>query len=122
MRLGSAGAERPAVRAVDGSLYDLSGLTTDIDGAFLAGDGIRRAAEALTAGRLPALDGTGLRVGAPLARPGAVVCIGQNYAAHARESGAEPPAEPIVFFKHPNTVVGPYDDVLLPPGSVKTDW
>jgi 2-keto-4-pentenoate hydratase/2-oxohepta-3-ene-1,7-dioic acid hydratase in catechol pathway len=61
-------------------------------------------------------------VGAPIARPGAVVCIGQNYAAHAAESGAEPPGHPIVFFKHPNTVVGPYDEVLVPRNSSKTDW
>src|SRR5690348_12536523 len=122
MRLGPAGAERPVVRADDGSLYDLSGLTGDIDGAFLSGDGIGRTAEALAAGRLPAIDGTGLRIGPPVARPSAVICIGQNYAAHARESGAEPPAEPIVFFKHPNTVVGPNDDVLLPPGSTRTDY
>jgi 2-keto-4-pentenoate hydratase/2-oxohepta-3-ene-1,7-dioic acid hydratase in catechol pathway len=51
-----------------------------------------------------------------------VVCIGQNYAAHARESGAEPPSQPVVFFKHPNTVVGPEDPIRLPPGSERTDW
>jgi 2-keto-4-pentenoate hydratase/2-oxohepta-3-ene-1,7-dioic acid hydratase in catechol pathway len=68
------------------------------------------------------MDPSGLRVGAPVARPGAMICIGQNYAAHAAESGAAPPTTPIVFFKHPNTVVGPYDDVLIPPHSEKTDW
>ncbi len=51
-----------------------------------------------------------------------MICIGQNYAAHAAESGAEPPTAPIVFFKHPNTVVGPYDNVVVPRGSQKTDW
>lgn len=57
-----------------------------------------------------------------MARPSALLCIGQNYAAHAAESGAEPPEQPILFYKSPNTVVGPYDDVLIPRGSRKTDW
>src|SRR5690349_4768951 len=123
MRLGPAGAERPALATDDGTVYDLSPLTADIDGAFLASDGTARAAEAAGAGRLPVLDGAdGLRIGAPVARPGAVVCIGQNYAAHARESGSPPPTTPILFFKHPNTVVGPYDPVRIPRGSKKTDW
>jgi 2-keto-4-pentenoate hydratase/2-oxohepta-3-ene-1,7-dioic acid hydratase in catechol pathway len=64
----------------------------------------------------------GLRVGAPVAKPAAVVCIGLNYVAHAAESGVEPPKNPVVFYKHPNTVVGPYDEVLIPRGSSKTDW
>jgi 2-keto-4-pentenoate hydratase/2-oxohepta-3-ene-1,7-dioic acid hydratase in catechol pathway len=122
LRLGAVGAERPYVRGTDGTTYDLSSVTAEIDGAFLAADGIARARAALEAGSLPAADVEGLRVGAPIAKPAAVVCIGQNYAAHAAESGAEPPKEPIVFFKHPNTVVGPYDDVLVPRDSRKTDW
>jgi 2-keto-4-pentenoate hydratase/2-oxohepta-3-ene-1,7-dioic acid hydratase in catechol pathway len=122
LRLGAFGEERPYVRAADGTVHDLSSLTPDIDGAFLAADGIARTRAALEAGSLPVADTDGLRVGAPIARPGAVVCIGQNYAAHAAESGAEPPKHPIVFFKHPNTVVGPYDEVLVPRGSAKTDW
>ncbi|GAB2558568.1 fumarylacetoacetate hydrolase family protein [Kribbella endophytica] len=122
LRLGAVGEERPYVRATDGTTYDLSSVTADIDGTFLASDGIARARAALEAGSLPAADVDGLRIGAPIAKPAAVVCIGQNYAAHAAESGAEPPKEPIVFFKHPNTVVGPYDDVLVPRDSRKTDW
>jgi len=122
LRLGAIGEERPYVRAADGTVHDLSPLTADIDGPFLAADGIARTRAALEAGELPVAETEGLRVGAPVARPGAVVCIGQNYAAHAAESGAEPPKQPIVFFKHPNTVVGPYDEVLVPRGSAKTDW
>jgi 2,4-diketo-3-deoxy-L-fuconate hydrolase len=126
IRLGAPGEEQPAVVADDGAVHDLTTLTADIDGAFLAGDGIGRTRQALADGTLPRLDdpgdGSGLRLGAPIARPGAVVCIGQNYAAHAAESGSPPPKTPIVFFKHPNTVVGPYDDVLVPRGSEKTDW
>jgi 2-keto-4-pentenoate hydratase/2-oxohepta-3-ene-1,7-dioic acid hydratase in catechol pathway len=122
LRLGPVGEERPYVRAADGTVHDLSSVTAEIDGAFLSADGIARARAALEAGTLPVVDVSELRVGAPIARPGAVICIGQNYAAHAAESGAEPPAQPIVFFKHPNTVVGPYDEVLVPRNSSKTDW
>ncbi|MDR6971973.1 fumarylacetoacetate hydrolase family protein [Leifsonia shinshuensis] len=121
LRLGAPGAEIPAVSDGDGT-WDLRPLTADIDGAFLAADGLARAEAAARAGDLPPLDPSGLRVGAPIARPQAVVCIGMNYAAHARESGSEPPGDIVVFYKHPNTVVGPYDDILLPPGSTTTDW
>ena len=122
LRLGPAGHEHPFVRDDEGVLRDLGSLTADIDGAFLAADGIARVREALARGTLRSADGEGLRVGPPVARPAAVICIGQNYAAHAAESGAEPPAHPVVFFKHPNTVVGPDDVVLLPPGARKVDW
>ena len=122
LRLGAPGAERPYARAANGTVHDLSAVTADIDGAFLADDGIARARAVLEAGDLPEVDPSGLRVGPPVARPGAVVCIGMNYAAHAAETGAAPPKHPVVFFKHPNTVVGPYDSVLLPRGSEKTDW
>jgi 2,4-diketo-3-deoxy-L-fuconate hydrolase len=126
IRLGPLGAERPAVIDEHGVVHDLSGLTADIDGAFLAAGGLDAAARALAAGELPVVDdpgdGSALRIGAPIARPTAVICIGQNYAAHAAESGSAPPTKTIIFFKHPNTVVGAYDDVLLPPGSTKTDW
>jgi 2-keto-4-pentenoate hydratase/2-oxohepta-3-ene-1,7-dioic acid hydratase in catechol pathway len=122
LRLGAVGEERPYVRDADGTVYDLSSVTAEIDGAFLSSDGIARARAALAAGSLPAASVDGLRIGAPIAKPAAVVCIGLNYAAHAAESGVAPPANPVVFFKHPNTVVGPYDEVLVPRGSTKTDW
>jgi len=121
LRLGPIGQETPAIE-VDGVVYDLRPLTADIDGAFLAADGIGRAREAARSS-LPVLpDAAGLRVGAPIARPMAVLCIGQNYAAHAAESGNAAPTTPILFFKHPNTVVGGFDDLVLPKGSAKVDW
>ncbi|MBM7517380.1 fumarylacetoacetate hydrolase family protein [Nocardioides nitrophenolicus] len=123
IRYGAAGSEQPAVRDDAGTTYDLRGLTADIDGAFLAADGIARTRAALAAGELPALAlADDVRIGAPIARPQAVSCIGMNYAAHAAESGAEPPAVPVLFYKHPGTVVGPDDDVLLPVGSTRSDW
>jgi 2,4-diketo-3-deoxy-L-fuconate hydrolase len=126
LRLGPIGHEIPAVIDDNGVPYVLSSLTADIDGAFLARGGIDEVARALAAGSLERLgdpaDGSVLRVGAPIARPSAVICIGMNYAAHAAESGSLPPKDLVIFFKHPNTVVGPYDTVLIPPGSTKTDW
>jgi 2-keto-4-pentenoate hydratase/2-oxohepta-3-ene-1,7-dioic acid hydratase in catechol pathway len=121
MRLGDAGAETPVVR-VDGATFSISSLTRDIDGEFLAADGITRVRDAVAAGSLPAFNATGVRMGAPIARPMAVICIGQNYAAHAAESGSPPPEHPILFHKHPNTIVGPDDDVRIPRGATQTDW
>ncbi len=122
MRLGEAGREVPAVR-VGGTYYDLRGITPDITGAAFGAGLIEQVRTALREGALPELEGAAaLRVGAPLSGIGAVVCVGMNYAAHAAETGAEPPAAPIIFFKHPNTVVGPNDDVVIPPGARKVDW
>ncbi|MFI9815286.1 fumarylacetoacetate hydrolase family protein [Saccharothrix variisporea] len=122
LRLGAPGSERPAVRADDGTTYDLSPVTGEIDGPFLAADGVARTRAALAAGTLPALDPEGLRVGPPVAGVGKIVCIGLNYRDHAEETGAAIPAEPVVFLKTPDTIVGPYDEVLVPRNSVKTDW
>ncbi|MZF86048.1 fumarylacetoacetate hydrolase family protein [Streptomyces sp. SID5643] len=122
LRVGLPGEERPAVRTDDGRLLDLSSVASDVDGAFLASDGLDRARAAVEAGRLPELAPHGLRIGAPLARPGKVICVGLNYRDHAAETGAAIPPRPVVFMKDPSTVVGPYDEVLIPRGSVKTDW
>ena len=120
MRIGPKGSETPVLVAA-GTCYSLAGITTDIDPGFWP-DGPARAAAALAAGELPELDPAGRRVGAPVARPASIICIGQNYAAHAAESGANPPEQPIVFLKTPNTLTGPYDAVGIPPASAKTDW
>jgi 2,4-didehydro-3-deoxy-L-rhamnonate hydrolase len=125
-RFGPAGAEVPAVLH-DGVWHDARPALTarpelggDFGPAFFAEGG----AEALRSGLadLPVLDVAGLRRGAPIGRPGAVICVGMNYAAHAAESGALPPEQPVIFLKLPNTVVGPDDDVAIPRGSTKTDW
>ncbi|XVS61567.1 fumarylacetoacetate hydrolase family protein [Actinosynnema sp. CA-299493] len=122
LRVGPAGAERPVVLDAHDVARDLTPLTADIDGAFLAGGGVDRVRQALADGVLPVVDLAGQRVGAPVARPGKVVCIGLNYADHAAETATPPPAEPVVFLKAVNTVVGPDDEVLIPRGSVKTDY
>ena len=121
LRVGELGTEIPVVRNSD-ETYDLRPLTADIDGAFLEADGVARAIHAVESGELSRIDVEGLRVGAPISRPGKIVCIGLNYRDHAAETGAAIPAEPVIFMKDPSTVVGPYDDVLIPRRSAKTDW
>jgi 2-keto-4-pentenoate hydratase/2-oxohepta-3-ene-1,7-dioic acid hydratase in catechol pathway len=123
VRFGKRGSEKPGA-LVQGSRRDLSSEFRDWDGDFLAGSGLnslkalvqRRGAEAfpeVTAGE---------RWGAPIARPHKIICIGLNFHDHARESGMEIPKEPIIFMKASNTMVGPYDDLLIPRRSSKTDW
>jgi 2,4-diketo-3-deoxy-L-fuconate hydrolase len=122
VRLGPRGSEIPAVLQ-KGVFYDLRSLTDDIDGAFLSSVGVRRARRALATKALPVLVvSEDFRIGAPIARPHNVICVGLNYAAHAAESGATPPEFPVMFFKPSSTVVGPNDSVDIPRGSVRTDW
>ncbi|MFI9270407.1 fumarylacetoacetate hydrolase family protein [Kitasatospora sp. NPDC052896] len=126
LRVGPPGAERPFALGPDGTAYDLSGLTPDIDGAFLSRLGPDRfdpaeLAAAVARGELPTADLTGLRIGAPVARPGKLVCVGLNYRDHAEEAGAAIPAEPVLFLKGTDTVIGPDDEVLVPRGAAKTD-
>ena len=121
MRVGPIGRERPAV-LVDGVIRDVSEHVDDFDEAFFGGDGLERLQSVLDdAASLPEIDAS-TRIGSPIARPHQVMCIGLNYADHAAESGMTPPEEPIIFNKAPNTIVGPNDDVLLPPGAEKVDW
>ena len=119
-RIGNPGREVPVVIA--DATYDLRGITADIDGEFFASGGTDRVRAALAAAVLPVFKDDGGRLGSPMARPSAVICVGMNYAAHAAESGSEPPQYPIVFLKTPNTVAGPDDTVEIPRNSSKTDW
>jgi len=126
-RLGDPGREQPAVQPEgpesNGKWYSLAGVAADIDGAFLEAGGVARVRDALAAGSLAEIpDAATLRFGAPLARPGAVVGIGLNYAGHAAESAAAVPEVPVVFLKPSNTVAGPFDDAPIPPLSRKYDW
>ncbi|MET8299546.1 fumarylacetoacetate hydrolase family protein [Streptomyces sp. NPDC005180] len=107
---------------VVGTSLDLWSLSPEFVGAFLASGGVEAVRSALHTGALPRLNTAGMRVGAPVARPGKVVCIGLNYRDHAEETGAAIPPRPVVFMKDPGTVVGPYDDVLIPRNSARTDW
>jgi 2,4-diketo-3-deoxy-L-fuconate hydrolase len=125
MRLGSVGAERPVVRIDESTYIDVSDVVTDFDERFFSDGGL------LTLSSVVAERSTqpnqvrefaGERVGAPIARPHQILCIGLNYSDHAAETGQAVPAEPILFTKSPNTLVGPFDDVRIPRGASKTDW
>lgn len=120
-RVGEPGCERPIV-VVDGTAFDARPVTDDITPAFLARGGLPALLAAARAGALAPTDIGGLRIGPPVAAPTKVVCIGLNYHDHARETGQVPPSEPIVFLKDPGCIVGPDDDVEIPPGSTRTDW
>lgn len=124
MRIGAAGAEKPVARIDDETYVDLSDTVTDFDEAFFGSGGLDRirpvVAERTAAGQVSRFAGE--RIGAPIARPHQILCIGLNYRDHAAESGMAVPDEPILFTKSPNTLVGPNDDVRIPRGSTKTDW
>ena len=123
MRIGPAGAEKPVVRVDETSYVDVDDLVRDFDAGYFAG-GHDRLREAV-ATRVAAGDVTpfgGERIGAPIARPHQILCIGLNYRDHAAETGQAVPDEPILFTKSPNTLIGPNDPVRQPRGSTKLDW
>jgi 2-keto-4-pentenoate hydratase/2-oxohepta-3-ene-1,7-dioic acid hydratase in catechol pathway len=123
IRLGPVGGEVPGVMVGDPpQFFDARPVAPDYDPDFFADGGLDRLREAVEAGALPRLEAAGLRIAAPLRRPGKIVCIGLNYRQHANESGMEIPSEPVVFMKASNTIVGPNDDVIIPRASLKTDW
>ena len=122
IRLGARGAEKPAALHDDENYIDLSDVVEDFNEAFFAADRMAEIA-ALVASRVGSARPIGdLRIGAPIARPHQILCIGLNYSDHAAETGAAVPSEPILFTKSPNTMQGPNDDLQIPRGSVKTDW
>jgi 2-keto-4-pentenoate hydratase/2-oxohepta-3-ene-1,7-dioic acid hydratase in catechol pathway len=124
MRIGAPGAEKPVVRVDDTNYVDVSDLVHDFDERFFGDGGPARLAEPV-AERIASGDVLPFgdqRIGAPIARPHQLLCIGLNFSDHAAETGATPPAEPILFTKSPNTLIGPFDDVRIPRGSTKPDW
>ena len=123
IRFGERDREQPGVLLPDGRRVDVSAFGEDWNETFFAGDGLTRLEQWL--GRHAANCPTVLesvRLGPCVARPSKIVCIGLNYAGHVRETGATIPTEPVVFFKSTTALCGPDDDLVIPPGSVKTDW
>ncbi|HVZ55875.1 MAG TPA: fumarylacetoacetate hydrolase family protein [Chitinophagaceae bacterium] len=120
IRFGPPGAEKPGI--LQGSTrLDLSQFVRDYDEAFFAGGGLARLPQLLQENTLPVVDDS-VRLGAPVARPSKLICIGLNYSDHAAESNMQLPREPVVFFKSTTAIVGPQDDLVIPRGSTKTDW
>ncbi|MDO7851679.1 fumarylacetoacetate hydrolase family protein [Hymenobacter convexus] len=122
IRYGQPGQEKPGVILHD-QHYDTSAFGEDYNEAFFANDGLARLAQFVkeNEGQLPQIP-AGERLGPPVARPSKLLCIGLNYADHARETGATPPPEPVLFMKSTTAYVGPFDDLIIPKNSVKTDW
>jgi 2-keto-4-pentenoate hydratase/2-oxohepta-3-ene-1,7-dioic acid hydratase in catechol pathway len=122
VRFGEPGYERPGVLS-DGEILDVGGHLRDYDPRFFAEGGLEHLKSVLSAkDRLARVAPESVRLGPPIARPGKIVCIGLNYADHAEEAGFAIPTEPTVFFKAPNTIVGPADEVRIPRGGERTDW
>jgi 2-keto-4-pentenoate hydratase/2-oxohepta-3-ene-1,7-dioic acid hydratase in catechol pathway len=120
LRHGPAGAEKPGLVHSDGTIRDLTGLVPDISGSVLSDAGLAALAQ-VDASTLPVVDAA-TRLGPCVAGTGKFICIGLNYADHAAESGLTVPPEPIIFMKATSAIVGPDDQVIIPRGSVKTDW
>ncbi|HEY0265179.1 MAG TPA: fumarylacetoacetate hydrolase family protein [Rhizomicrobium sp.] len=118
LRYGPKGQEKPGLLDSDGQIRDLSGVVADIDGSVLADLSAVRAAKVES---LPVV-AAGVRIAEPVAKVGKFLCIGLNYSDHAAESGMPAPAEPIIFMKATSAIIGPNDDVYLPPTSKKSDW
>ena len=120
VRYGNPGKEKPGLIDAEGKLRDLSAVVKDIGAAQLSPAALAKISKVKT-DKLPFVKGKP-RFGSPVANVGKFIAIGLNYTDHAEESGMPIPAEPVVFMKANSCVVGPNDDIMLPKGSVKTDW
>lgn len=122
IRFGEVNKEKPGI-IIDDIYYDLSAFGEDFNEVFFESKGLERLEAYLEVneGKLDKIP-EGSRIGSPVARPSKIVCIGLNYADHAKETGAPLPPEPVVFMKSTTALVGPYDNVVIPKNSVKTDW
>ena len=123
IRFGKPGSEKPGVQLDNGKKIDVSAFGLDYDEVFFGSEGPKRLREwlSLSQENCPKINDY-LRLGPPICRPSKIVCVGLNYAKHAQESGMEVPSEPVLFFKSSSAIVGPYDEVILPKNSKKSDW
>ena len=120
-RLGSFGSEKPAIVISDTEAVFVDDVVADFNRETLSNGAIEKLKKLDLTSR-PKVKIADYRLGSPVARPTKAICVGLNYAKHAKESGAEPPKEPVIFMKAPDTVVGGFDDIVIPPNSVKTDY
>lgn len=120
IRFGEPGAEKPGV-IINEKYFDVQALVSDYNEEFFGGDGLAKLQQAIETADLPEVDQS-VRLGAALARPSKIICVGLNYKDHAAETNAAIPTEPILFFKATSAIVGPNDDLVIPKNSKKTDW
>ena len=120
VRIGAFEQEKPAI-LIDGKYFDVSNYVSDYNEAFFADGGLDKLTKIVANNDLTEIMSPS-RIGSCVARPSKIICVGLNYADHARETGAEIPSEPILFFKSTTALCGPYDQVMIPKGSTKTDW
>jgi 2-keto-4-pentenoate hydratase/2-oxohepta-3-ene-1,7-dioic acid hydratase in catechol pathway len=122
IRFGDAGREKPGV-VISDLMYEASAFGEDYNERFFETEGLKRLDKFLKESHnsLPSIS-NGTRLGSPIARPSKIVCIGLNYADHARETNAAIPPEPVVFLKSTSSLCGPFDDIVIPKNSEKTDW
>ena len=120
IRFGKEGQEKPGIH-LDGKNYDLSVFVKDYDENFFEQNGLEKLASIVNEEKLPLVE-DGQRIGSPIARPSKILCIGLNYAKHAKETGAAIPTEPILFMKSTSSLTGPFDNIIIPKNSEKTDW
>ena len=120
IRFGKEGQEKPGIH-LDGKNYDLSAFVKDYDESFFEQNGLQKLASIVNEEKLPLVE-DGQRIGSPIARPSKILCIGLNYAKHAKETGAAIPTEPILFMKSTSSLTGPFDNIIIPKNSEKTDW
>ena len=123
IRFGTPENEKPGIQLKDGTRLDVSAFVSEYDENFFGTEGIEKLSQWLETHQdsCPVV-GNNVRLGAPLARPSKIVCVGLNYAKHAEESGMAAPEEPVLFFKASSAIVGPYDPIIIPKKSTKTDW
>jgi len=122
IRYGEPNREKIGVQ-LDGKFFDVSALGGDFNEAFFEDNGLARLEEFVKANETTLVEvPKGTRLGSPVARPSKIVCIGLNYKDHAAETNAKIPTEPIIFMKSTTSLIGPNDDIIIPKGSVKTDW
>jgi 2-keto-4-pentenoate hydratase/2-oxohepta-3-ene-1,7-dioic acid hydratase in catechol pathway len=120
-RLGKFGSEKPAIVISDTEAVFVDDVIADFNRETLSNGAIEKLKKLDLASR-PKVKISDYRLGSPIARPTKAICVGLNYAKHAKESGAEPPKEPVIFMKAPDTVIGGFDDIVIPPNSLKTDY
>ena len=123
IRFGPKGKELPGIKIDDSTFIDVSAFINDYNESFFENNDLEKLKKWLSTNidSCPIVSGE-FRLGPPLVRPSKIICVGLNYSKHASESGMNVPKEPVLFFKSTTSIIGPYDDVIIPKNSYKTDW